>query len=53
MRKVILVTSVICPEDDVPLNFGNRRSAFLPRERLIQTVATLHSLQLQQPDALF
>jgi len=53
MQKAILVTSVIWPENDVPLNFGNRRSAFTARERLIQTVATLHSLQLQQPDAMF
>lgn len=51
MRKAILVTSVIAPEMELPLNLGNRRSAFTIRERLIQTVSTLHSLTIQQGDA--
>lgn len=51
MKKVILVTSAICPETGVPLVWGNRRSAFPPRERLAQTVMTLHSLAIQQGDA--
>ena len=51
MRKAILVTSVVAPEMELPLNLGNRRSAFTIRERLIQTVSTLHSLTVQQGDA--
>ena len=51
MRKVILVTSVIYPDENSTLEHGSKRSAFLPSERLIQTVGTFHSLTLQQPDA--
>jgi len=51
MRKVILVTSVIYPDLDSPLEHGFMRSKFQPSERLIQTVGTFHSLLLQQPNA--
>ena len=51
MRKAILITSVIAPELDVALNFGNQRSVFTPQERCFQTALTLHSLRLQQPTA--
>ena len=51
VRKVILVTSVIYPDNASKLEHGSIRSIFRPSERLIQTVATFHSLMLQQPDA--
>lgn len=51
MRKVILVTSVIYPDENKRLQSGSIRSRFLPSERLCQTVGTLHSLTVQQPDA--
>jgi hypothetical protein len=51
MRKVILITSVVYPDEESKLEHGSIRSMFTPSERLIQTVATFHSLTLQQPDA--
>lgn len=47
MRKTFLVTSVI----DVPNSVAVGATAFSKEERLNQTIYTLHSLCMQQPDA--
>lgn len=51
METVVLITSVIMPEHGVRMENGSIRSVFVASERLIQTVATLHSIQLQLPNA--
>lgn len=51
MKLVVLITSTILPELDAPLDTGSVRSAFIGSERLIQTVASLHSIQIQLPHA--
>lgn len=51
METVVLITSVIMPEHGARMENGSIRSVFVASERLIQTVATLHSIQLQLPNA--
>jgi hypothetical protein len=48
---VVLVGSVILPDFDTRMENRSIRSAFTASERLIQTVSTLHSLQVQLPQA--
>jgi hypothetical protein len=51
MKITVLITSVIDPQTKINLNSTRIRSFFNNRERLIQTIATVHSVYSCLPDA--
>lgn len=51
MKQVVLVTSTIQPDYAALMDNGSIRTAFTASERLIQTFATVHSIQSQLPAA--
>lgn len=51
MSVLVVITSVIKPELEEWIKHGGIHSTFTSSERLYQTIATLHSLRLQLPEA--